>query len=287
MENDEPGSVSSLRLARSCDTIVEQTAVGTSQDDQSTSITTFEADDLVQQGFITPGALAFLGACIQARLNTAISGPPCSGKWTLLQALVSLMDADGQLLAVQNPQEPPLERKRVTALRANLHPPEGLQRVTRHYLLTIAPKMHPQGLIVDKVDGAEAVPLLKLLLAMDLVIFSIVAESPQDTLFKLEDWGLLHGVELDRRMIRRILSTSLDLIIHLVRSNEGSPVVSSITEVIEWETNAPTLRDIFLREDVEPQEGERSAELRPTGTKPQFLDRLKMLGISLPEDFFV
>lgn len=260
--------------------------MGTSQDDQSTPISVLKADDLVQQGFITAGALTFLDACIQARLNIAISGPPHSGKWTLLQALLSLVNADGQLLAIQNPQEPPLERKGVTVLRANLHPPEGLQRVTRHYLLTIAPKMHPQGLILDKVEGAEAVPLLKLLVAMDLVIFSIVAESPEDTLLKLEDWGLLHGVELNRRMIRRILSTSLDLIIHL-RGNEGSPVVSSITEVMEWETNGPTLRDIFVREDVEPQEGERSAELQPTGTRPQFLDRLEMLGTSLPEDFFV
>ncbi len=260
--------------------------MGTSQDDQSTPSTVLEADDLVQQGFITVGGLRFLRACIQARLNIAISGSACTGKWTLLQALASLVDDDGQLLAVQNPQEPPLERKGVTSLRANLHPPDGLQRVTRHYLLTIAPKMHPQGLILDKVEGAEAVPLLKLLLAMDLVLFSIAAESPRDALSKLEDWGLLHGGELDRRMIRRILSTSLDLIIHLVRSNEGSPVVSSITEVVEWETDAPTLRDIFLLKDVEPQEREPGPELRPTGTKPQFLDRLTTLGISLPEDFF-
>jgi pilus assembly protein CpaF len=242
---------------------------------------------LVQQGFVTAEALEFLGACVQARLNMAISGPPGSGKRALLQALVHLADADGQILAVQNPDEPPLERKGVTTLRANLHPPKGQQRVTRHYLLTLAPKMHPQGLILDRVDGAEAVLLLKLLFAMDGVIFSIIAESPKDALFKLENWGLLHGNGLDSRTIRRILSSSLDLITHLVRGDKGSPVVASLTEVMEVESDTPTLRDIFLRQDVERQEGKPDGELRPTGTKPRFLDRLEMLGISLPKDIFV
>ena len=267
--------------------MVAHTAVGTSQDDHSAGITAFKAEGLVRQGFVTAQALAFLRACVQARLNLAISGPPGSGKRSLLYALVSLADCDGQILAIQNPDEPALERKGITTLRANLDPPEGQQRITRHYLLTIVPKMQPQGLVLDRVDGAEAVPLLKLLLAMNGVIFSIVAESPEDTLCKLESWGLLHGNGLDSRAIRRILSTSLDLIIQLVKRDTESAVVASLTEVIEFESDTPTLRDIFLLQDVQRHEAEPGGELRPTGTKPQFLDRLKMLGISLPKDAFV
>ncbi len=64
-------------------------------------------------------------------------------------------------------------------------------------------------------------------------------------------------------------------------------MVASLTEVLEFENGTPTLRDIFLLQDVQRHEAERGSELRPTGTKPQFLDRLKMLGISLPKDVFV
>lgn len=245
------------------------------------------AEELVRQDIITTEVLEFLRVCILARLNLAIAGPPRSGKRMLLHALVDLAGGNGQILAIQNPDEPSLECKGITTLRANLHPDQGKHGIPRDYLLTLAPKMHPQGLLLDGVDGSEAAALLKLLLAMDGVWFSIIAECPKDALSRLENLVLLHGAELGTDMIRRILSTSLHLIIQLGKPQDGAPTIVSLTEVVEVERDAPALRDIFVRQNMRLEETASRGLLRPTGIRPHFIDRMEMLGISIPEGIFI
>ncbi len=276
-----------MHLVWSYGTILAKTAVGSSFERQSTGNTVGMAEELVRQGIFTTEVLEFLRVCILARLNLAIAGPPRSGKRMLLHTLVDLISSDGQILAIQNPDEPSLECKGITTLRANLHPDQGKHRIPRDYLLTLAPKMHPQGLLLDGVDGSEAVALLKLLLAMDGVWFSIIAESPEDALDRLEDWVLVHGAELGADMIRRILSTSLHLVIQLGKARDGVPTIVSLTEVGEIERDAPALRDIFVRQNLGLKETASRGVLRPTGIKPHFLDRMEMLGISIPEGIFI
>lgn len=257
-----------------------------SSDDESSASLPPRAEGLVEQGIITSRALEFLKACLVARLNVAISGPSKAGKRKLLQALVSLVPDDEQILAIQNPDEPSLTGKGITSLRANLSPSHGKHIITRQYLLTLVPKIRPQRLLFDRVQGSEALPLLKLLFAMDGVVFSIVADSPEDALLDLERVILLSEVRLDSNTMRRILSSSLDLIIQLRRLRDGSARVVNLTEVSEGKDDAIVLRDIFLCQKVEAEEAEPVGLLRPTGIKPDFVDRMQMLGISLPAEMF-
>jgi pilus assembly protein CpaF len=275
-----------LHLEQDYDRISLETAVSNSQKESSTEITP-KAEVLVQHGVITPQALEFLEACLLVRLNLAISGPSGSGKRKLLEALASLFPDDEQTLSIQNPNELSLEGKAVTTLRANLSPSHGKHIITRYYLLSLAPKMHPERLLLDHVQGSEALPLLKLLFAMDGVMFSIVADSPIDALSNLERMVLLSEGGLDMNTVRRILSSSLDLIIQLQRSSDGFARIVSLTEVCKMEEDTIVLRDIFLHQEIEEENDKTPSLLRPTGIKPQFTDRMQMLGISLPAGMFI
>jgi hypothetical protein len=53
------------------------------------------------------------------------------------------------------------------------------------------------------------------------------------------------------------------------------------------ETDAPALRDIFVRQNLGLKETAPRGVLRPTGIKPHFLNRMEMLGISIPEGIFI
>jgi pilus assembly protein CpaF len=249
------------------------------------------AEGLVERNILTAQALEFLTKCFEARLNLAISGAEGSGKRTLLHVMVSYLAGDGQILAVQNPDEPSLERDGITVLKAHADPDDPGPGISRHYLLSLVPKMHPTGLVLDRVEGDEAVLLLRLLFVMNGVLFSVVADSPQDALAKLEGLGVAHGEGLDSALARRMLSSGLDLIVHLGRGPDGASAVLSLTEVAETPNDKHLLREIFVRGDLERGEAIKSeaawqSPLRPTGIKPLFLDRLESLGISMPDRLF-
>ena len=243
-------------------------------------------DDLVQHGVITPKAMEFLEGCLVARLNVAISGPPDSGKRTLLCAILSLLTEDEEVLVVQNPDDPCLEGRRITSLRANLSLGREGPGISRRYLLSLAPKMHPRGLVVDRVQGLEAVPLLRLLFAMDGIVFSIAADSPEDAVRNLEEMVLLTETRLDSSIVRRVLSQSLDLIIQVDRARDGDTKIVSLTEVVGVESDSLMLRNIFFLRTVDEGGTESVNLLVPTGIQPQFMDRLEMRGVCLPAEMF-
>jgi len=249
----------------------------------------FDADNLVRSGILTVQALEFLTICLGARLNLAVCGPPGSATRELLHGLVPHMAGDGQILAVQNAEEPSFERPGITSLRAQPMPEDGRAAVTRRYLLTLVPRMHPIGLVIDEVQGEEAVPLLQLLLASDGILFSMVAESPQEALLGLESLATVHGGGSDPTLARRILSSALRLVVQLGKAGDGSSVVISMTEVGEPEGAGYILRHIFAYSESETgQKGEPGSggELRPTGLRPLFARRIQMLGVAIPEHVF-
>jgi pilus assembly protein CpaF len=258
--------------------------------DQSSDRAPPDAESLVERGILTARALDFLELCLASRLNLAISGPSSSGKRALLHSLVPYLTGDGQILAVQNPDEPSLERPGITSLRAHLESEDGGPGISRHYLLSLVPKMHPTGLILDRVEGAEAVPLIRLLLAMDGVMFSIVAESPADALLTLENLARTHGEGAEAGWAGRILSTALQLIVQLGTVQDGATAVVSLTEVCEAEEGCRELREIFAYGPLDLPDDEQTGpreHLRPTGVRPLFLDRIQTLGIPVPEHIFV
>lgn len=255
---------------------------------QSQTTTSADAENLVEKGVLTAQALEFLRACIGARLNLAISGPEGSGKRALLHALVPYSVGDGEILALQNPDEPSLERKGITVLKAHLDPDGAGPSISRHYLLSLVPKMHPTGLVLDRVAGAEVAPLLRLLFAMNGVMFSIVADSAADALDRLKELALVHEEGSDSNLVRRMLSSGLDLVVQLTEVSDGSSTASSLAEVAEDQDHGHVLREIFSREGPDDSEAaiDQRRPLRPTGARPLFLTRMESFGISVPGDLF-
>lgn len=248
-----------------------------------------DPEGLIRRGVLTAQTLEFLEACLQARLNIAISGPAGSGKRALLHSLISYLDLHGQVLIVQNPDEPSLDHRGITSLRARPPGSDGSPGISRSYLLALVPKMHPAGLLLDRVEGAEVVPLLQLLLSMDGIVLSVVADSPLDALLKLEDLALAHGAETQPGLTRRILSTGVQLILQMGSPCAGPSAAASVTEVLQTEENTYLLRNIFVCQELEVSSGEampRPPPLQPTGARPECLRRMESLGITLRDHVF-
>jgi len=117
---------------------------------------------------------------------------------------------------------------------------------------------------------------------------TVHANTPRDTLSRLETLTLMAGFDLPVRAIREQMASAIDVIIQIGRLRDGSRRITHITEVQGMEGDVITLQDIFLFDfnaGVD-DEGRFRGVLKPTGIRPKFAEKLHSQGIKLgPETF--
>lgn len=115
---------------------------------------------------------------------------------------------------------------------------------------------------------------------------TIHANNTREGLARLENMVLMAGMDLPHRAIREQTAASLDVVIQLGRFRDGSRKVSAITEIQGMEGEVITTSDIFKFE-VTGQEGDRLVgQLRATGLRPKFVEKIEEAGMRLPASIF-
>jgi pilus assembly protein CpaF len=95
-------------------------------------------EQLVQYGTISPEALQFVKACVEARLNIVISGGTGSGKTTLLNILSGFIPSDERILTIENAAELQLRQEHVVTLESRPPNIEGRGEITIRNLVVNA-----------------------------------------------------------------------------------------------------------------------------------------------------
>jgi pilus assembly protein CpaF len=119
-------------------------------------------------------------------------------------------------------------------------------------------------------------------------ITTIHSNSPRDTLSRIETMTLMSGFDLPIRAIREQMASALDLIVHLSRLRDGTRRITHITEVQGMEGDVITLQDVFLFDygmGVD-EDGRFKGQLKATGVRPRFAEKLQDLGIRLAAELF-
>jgi pilus assembly protein CpaF len=252
----------------------------------------FSIDDLIQFGTITERAAEFLEACVRGKLNILISGGSGAGKTTSLNALSSFIPNEERIVTVEDAAELQLHQRHVVPLEARPPNIEGKGEISIRELVRNALRMRPDRIVVGEVRAAETLDMLQAMnTGHDGSLTTIHANSPRDSLTRIETLVLTAGVELPLRAVREQVSSALDLVVHTTRLVDGSRRVSHVTEVLRMESDVITLQDIFLAPP--PDDGRYDArtvtllgDLQYTGLKPHFLDKLAANGVTLPPAFF-
>jgi pilus assembly protein CpaF len=248
----------------------------------------FVLDELIQIGTLTAEAADFLDRCIKADLNVLISGGTGSGKTTLLNALSAAVPDSDRIVTIEEAAELQLSQHHVLRLESRPKNIEGEGEVTIRELVRNALRMRPDRIIVGEVRGAETLDMLQAMnTGHEGSLSTIHANSPRDSLSRLETMVLMAGFELPVKAIRQQISSALDLIIQLDRLDDGTRHVTEITEVQRMEGDAITLQKLF-EYHVERVEADRTVvgRLLPTGLRPTFLAKFTRRGIEIPSDAF-
>jgi pilus assembly protein CpaF len=263
-------------------------------DGSALTIRKFAADplgvaDLIRFGTITASVGGLLSGCVRARLNILVSGGTGSGKTTTLNVLSSFIPSDERVVTIEDAAELQLRQEHVLRLESRPANSEGRGEVTIRGLVRNALRMRPDRIVVGEVrDGAALDMLQAMNTGHDGSLTTVHANTPRDSLARLETMVLMAGIDLPSRAIREQVGSALDLIIQQARLSDGTRRITHITEVIGMEGEMLTLQDLFVFDfnaGVDDT-GRFRGTLRSTGLRPSFTDKLINLGIPLPADLF-
>lgn len=244
-------------------------------------------DQMIQFGSITPEAVQFLKACVEARLNIIISGGTGSGKTTLLNVLSGFIPADERILTIENAAELQLRQEHVVTLESRPPNIEGRGEITIRDLVINALRMRPERIIVGECRGGETLDMLQAMnTGHDGSMTTAHANSPRDALSRIETMCLMAGMELPVRAIREQVASAVDVIVQQERMRDGTRKVTTIAEVSGMEGDVITMTDIFVFEQTGTENGRIVGRMRPTGLRPKFMDKIEAAGIQLPPSIF-
>jgi pilus assembly protein CpaF len=204
---------------------------------------------LVELGSLTPPAAAFLSVCMRSSASVIVSGPPGSGKTSFLSALMASVPSDHCIRACEEVRE--LHVPLIHGSYYEARPPSlgGDGEISLRDLVKVTLAMRPDVIVVGEVRGAEAFELTRAVNAGCGLACTIHANSASDALDALVNAALMAGENIPERVVRKVFSSSIDLVVHLDRAPDptGSRVVRQTMEI---RAVVPSLHDDFSTEAI-------------------------------------
>jgi pilus assembly protein CpaF len=253
------------------------------------SVDPYQIDDLIRFGTLNAASARFLQALVVGQLNIIVSGGTGTGKTTTLNVLSSFIPNDQRSVTVEDAKELQLNQDHVLAMESRPPNIEGKGLISIRDLVRNALRMRPDRIVVGECRGGEALDMLQAMnTGHDGSLTTIHANSPRDTLARLETLVLMAGYDLPVRAIREQMASAIDCIVQLTRLRDGTRRVTHVTEVQGMEGDVIILQDVFLFDygmGVDDQ-GRFLGHLKATGVRPKFAEKLADLGIRLGAEVF-
>ena len=248
------------------------------------------AERLVKLGSVTKKVARLLEATVGLRLNIVVSGGSGSGKTSLLNVLTQFVASDERILTIEDSAELQLTQPHLVSFESRPADRQGKGQVDIGDLLQSALRLRPDRIIVGEVRGGECFHLLQ---AMNTghggTLTTAHANTPVDTLRRLESLCLLSGVELPLIAVRAQVASAVHLVVCCERFADGSRKVTHISEVLPLDERG----EYRVQDLVAWQQTSRDADGRVRGQfvwqgrKPAFFARLSASGYGdLDESYF-
>jgi pilus assembly protein CpaF len=246
--------------------------------------------DLVRFGSLTPQMVRIIEAAVQIKLNMVVSGGTGSGKTTLLNVLATLVPNDERILTIEDSAELQMNQEHIVPFESR--PPDkfGKGEVTMGHLLQSALRLRPDRIVVGEVRGAEAFDLVQ---AMNTghggSMATVHANTPTDTLRRIESLCLMSPVELPMVAVRAMVASAINFVTCCERYQDGSRKTHALAEVLPLsEKGDYRTQDLYLFTPVtKDEDGKILGYHSPTGVLPTFYAKARAYGFGdLTPEFF-
>lgn len=247
-------------------------------------------DQMIQFGSITPECARFIEACVLTKENIVVSGGTGSGKTTLLNVISQFIPNDERIITIEDSAELQLNQDHLVPLESRPPNDKGQGEVSMRDLLHSSLRLRPDRIVIGEVRGGEAFDLLQ---AMNTghggSMCTTHANTPKETLARLESLALLSGVELPLRAVRAQVAAAIHIVVSCARFADGTRKVTHVSEVLPLnEKGDYRVQDIFVfNQTMRDAEGKIHGYHTPTGIKPHIQRKLLANGFTdMTDDFF-
>jgi pilus assembly protein CpaF len=244
-------------------------------------------DDLVRSGGVTKGMSDFLKAIVKARLNIVVSGGTGSGKTTLINALSEYIQDDERVVTIEDAAELNLTQRNVVRMECKKPSIDNPIEITMRDCLVNALRMRPERILIGECRGPEALDMLQAMnTGHDGSMTTVHANTPRDSVSRLETLALMGGLGLPLSVIRKQIASAVHFIVQTARMRDGSRKITYITEVQGMEGEVITLTDLFVYRETGMEGGRVIGAHSSSGVRPRCLVELERQGIKLPNNVF-
>jgi pilus assembly protein CpaF len=245
-------------------------------------------EDLIEKGSLTAPIGEVLKAGAVAKLNVLISGGTGAGKTTLLNILSGFIPANERIITIEDSAELQLQQEHVCRLETRPPNVEGKGEITARDLVRNCLRMRPDRVVVGEVRGPEVIDMLQAMnTGHEGSMTTIHANTSRDALMRLETMISLSGITIQERAMRQMVSSSINVVVQLVRHSDGCRRMVSFSEITGMESGMISMQDIFVFERHGMNlEGMITGRYVATGVRPRFADRCRLFGAPLMDGIF-
>lgn len=249
-----------------------------------------DVDALLDLGSMSAPMARLLEAAVELKLNIVVAGGTGSGKTTLLNILSSLIPNEERILTIEDSSELRLNQEHLVSFESRPADKHGKGEVNMGDLLHSALRLRPDRIVVGEVRGGECFHLVQ---AMNTghggSLATVHANTPTDTLRRLEALCLMSSVELPMVAVRAQVASAIGLVLICERMRDGSRKVVGLSEVLPLsEKGDYRTQDLFVFTAIgKDGDGGLLGYHAPTGIIPTFATKARAHGfVDLDERFF-
>ena len=174
----------------------------------------FTAQDLVENGTLTPAILAVARDALRNRRNILVSGGTGSGKTTLLNALIELLPENERIVSIEDTLELRIAHSNTVRFEAR---ELGEGSLTIRDLVKHSLRHRPDHIVVGEVRGEEAADLLQALnTGHGGSLTTVHANNARAALSRLASCAMQAG-ELPWEVVCRSVVDGISLVLHMTR----------------------------------------------------------------------
>ncbi|WP_188453950.1 CpaF family protein [Virgibacillus oceani] len=237
-------------------------------------------EDLINFGTLDEETAYFLQQLVEAKYNVFISGGTGSGKTTFLNVLSNFILEDERILTIEDSAELQIRKvPNLVSLETRNANTEGKGEIVIKDLIKASLRMRPNRIIVGEVRGEEALDMLQAMnTGHDGSLSTGHANSVYDMLSRLETM-VLSGAEMPIEVIRKQISSAIDIMVHLSRLRDHSRRVMEISEICGMEYGEIITKPLYVFEESgEDYRGKIIGKLQKTDHKLENITKLKLTG---------